>query len=63
MLKVLEGIRMLEVAEWFFVPGAGTVLADWGVDVIKVEHPTRGESITIVAPLPNSWRGYELAND
>ena len=45
MLKVLDGIRMLEVAEWFFVPGAGTVLADWGVDVIKVEHPTRGDPL------------------
>src|SRR5574341_636527 len=45
MLKVLNGIRMLEVAEWFFVPGAGTVLADWGVDVIKIEHPTRGDPL------------------
>lgn len=45
MLKVLDGVRLLEVAEWFFVPGAGTVLADWGVDVIKVEHPTRGDPL------------------
>ena len=45
MLKVLDGVRMIEVAEWFFVPGAGTVLADWGVDVIKVEHPTRGDPL------------------
>ena len=45
MLKVLDGIRMLEVAEWFFVPGAGTVLADWGADVIKIEHPTRGDPL------------------
>jgi crotonobetainyl-CoA:carnitine CoA-transferase CaiB-like acyl-CoA transferase len=26
------------------VPSAGAVLADWGADVIKVEHPTRGDS-------------------
>jgi crotonobetainyl-CoA:carnitine CoA-transferase CaiB-like acyl-CoA transferase len=45
MLKVLDGVRMIEVAEWFFVPGAGTVLADWGVDVLKVEHPTRGDPL------------------
>ncbi|MFQ5666645.1 MAG: CaiB/BaiF CoA transferase family protein [Candidatus Binatia bacterium] len=45
MLKVLEGIRLIEVAEWFFVPGAGTVLADWGADVIKIEHPTRGDPL------------------
>src|ERR1043166_7139247 len=45
MLKVLDGVRLLEVAEWFFVPGAGTVLADWGADVIKIEHPTRGDPL------------------
>jgi len=45
MLKVLEGVRLIEVAEWFFVPGAGTVIADWGADVIKIEHPTRGDPL------------------
>jgi crotonobetainyl-CoA:carnitine CoA-transferase CaiB-like acyl-CoA transferase len=45
MLKVLDGVRLIEVAEWFFVPGAGTVLADWGVDVVKIEHPTRGDPL------------------
>ncbi len=45
MLKVLEGVRLVEIAEWFFVPGAGTVLADWGVDVIKIEHPVRGDPL------------------
>src|SRR5262249_2848184 len=43
MLKVLEGVRLIEVAEWFFVPGAGTGIADWGADVIQIEHPTRGD--------------------
>lgn len=45
MLKVLDGVRLVEVAEWFFVPGAGTVIADWGADVIKIEHPTRGDPL------------------
>jgi crotonobetainyl-CoA:carnitine CoA-transferase CaiB-like acyl-CoA transferase len=45
MLKVLDGIRLIEAAEWFFVPGAGTVIADWGADVIKIEHPTRGDPL------------------
>ena len=39
MAKVMEGIRVLEVASWTFVPAAGAILADWGADVIKVEHP------------------------
>jgi len=45
MLKVLDGVRLIEVAEWFFVPGAGTVLGDWGADVIKIEHPVRGDPL------------------
>jgi crotonobetainyl-CoA:carnitine CoA-transferase CaiB-like acyl-CoA transferase len=40
---VLEGVRVLEVATWTFVPAAGAVLADWGADVIKVEHPKTGD--------------------
>jgi crotonobetainyl-CoA:carnitine CoA-transferase CaiB-like acyl-CoA transferase len=45
MRRVLEGVRLIEAAEWFFVPGAGTVLADWGADVVKIEHPTRGDPL------------------
>jgi crotonobetainyl-CoA:carnitine CoA-transferase CaiB-like acyl-CoA transferase len=41
--QVLEGVRVLEVATWTFVPAAGAVLADWGADVIKVEHPQTGD--------------------
>ncbi len=43
MLDILEGIRVLEVAEHGFVPSAGTALADWGAEVVKVEHPERGD--------------------
>ena len=27
------------------VPGASAILADWGADVIKVEHPTQGDAV------------------
>ncbi len=40
MGKPLEGIRVVEVAMWAFVPAAGGMLADLGADVIKVEPPT-----------------------
>src|SRR5688500_2077065 len=43
MAGALEGIKVLEVAAWTFVPAAGAVLADWGADVIKVEHPVSGD--------------------
>jgi len=39
----LDGIRVLEVAMYGFVPSAGAVLADWGADVIKVEHAVNGD--------------------
>ena len=44
MVKVMEGFRVLEVAQFTFVPAAGAILADWGADVIKVEHPIRGDT-------------------
>jgi crotonobetainyl-CoA:carnitine CoA-transferase CaiB-like acyl-CoA transferase len=43
MTQVMEGVRILEVAQFTFVPAAGGLLADWGADVIKIEHPTRGD--------------------
>ena len=39
MARPFEGIRVLEVAAWTFVPAAGAVMADLGADVIKVEPP------------------------
>jgi crotonobetainyl-CoA:carnitine CoA-transferase CaiB-like acyl-CoA transferase len=43
MTDILEGVRVLEVAFWTFVPSAGAIFADWGADVIKVEHPETGD--------------------
>jgi crotonobetainyl-CoA:carnitine CoA-transferase CaiB-like acyl-CoA transferase len=40
MTRPLEGIRVVEVASWMFVPSGGSVLVDWGADVIKVEPMT-----------------------
>lgn len=41
-----EGIRVVELAQWVFVPVAGALLADWGADVIRIERlegdPYRG---------------------
>ncbi|HEX7819274.1 MAG TPA: CaiB/BaiF CoA-transferase family protein [Sphingobium sp.] len=44
MTQVMKGIRVLEVAQFTFVPAAGGVLTDWGADVIKIEHPVRGDT-------------------
>ncbi len=44
MSEPMQGIRILEVAQFTFVPAAGGVLADWGADVIKIEHPIYGDA-------------------
>jgi crotonobetainyl-CoA:carnitine CoA-transferase CaiB-like acyl-CoA transferase len=44
VFKPMEGVRVLEVAQFTYVPSAGAVLADWGADVIKVEHAEKGDA-------------------
>jgi crotonobetainyl-CoA:carnitine CoA-transferase CaiB-like acyl-CoA transferase len=44
MTQVMQGIRIVEVAEYTFVPAASAILADWGAEVIKIEHPERGDA-------------------
>ena len=36
---IFAGVRVIELAQWVFVPVAGALLADWGADVVRVEHP------------------------
>src|SRR5262249_28405650 len=59
MTTILDGVRILEVAEHTFVPAASAVLSDLGAEVIKIEHVTRGDAMrglasTGVAPVPGS---------
>ncbi len=50
----LDGIRVIEVASWMFVPSGGSVLVDWGAEVIKVEpmsgDPQRGLTTSGLLP-------------
>ena len=42
-LQPMKGVKVVEVAQYTFTPAAGAVLADWGADVIKVEHAVTGD--------------------
>jgi crotonobetainyl-CoA:carnitine CoA-transferase CaiB-like acyl-CoA transferase len=52
-VKPLEGIRVVEAATLFAAPIAGMLLADYGADVVKLEHPRR----------PDPARGHGPAKD
>ena len=45
MTAILQGVRILEVAEHTFVPAASALLSDWGAEVIKIEHVERGDAM------------------
>ena len=40
----MAGVRILEVAQFMFAPSASGILADWGADVIRIEHPVNGDA-------------------
>jgi len=45
MSQMLDGIKVVELAIYAFVPSAGAALADWGAQVIKIEHPETGDPV------------------
>lgn len=58
MTAVMQGVRILEVAEHTFVPAASALMADWGAEVTKIEHVERGDAMrglasTGVANIPS----------
>lgn len=43
MTQIFEGVRVVELAQYVFVPAAGALMADHGAEVIKVETPGLGD--------------------
>jgi crotonobetainyl-CoA:carnitine CoA-transferase CaiB-like acyl-CoA transferase len=46
-MGVLDGVKVVELAEHGFVPSCGAILADWGAEVVKIERPT-GDPLRVV---------------
>jgi crotonobetainyl-CoA:carnitine CoA-transferase CaiB-like acyl-CoA transferase len=47
----LEGLRIVDASTMMAAPWAATYLADFGADVIKVEHPTAGDQVRHFGPV------------
>jgi crotonobetainyl-CoA:carnitine CoA-transferase CaiB-like acyl-CoA transferase len=66
MTGVLDGIKVVEVSLWAFVPSAGAALAEWGADVVKIEPPSgdpmRGLINAGVGPMEGITFPWELWN-
>jgi crotonobetainyl-CoA:carnitine CoA-transferase CaiB-like acyl-CoA transferase len=65
MSRPLEGVKVVEVAMWAFVPAAGGILSDMGASVIKIEPPAgdplRGlkiQGISGASSFDLSWEAY-----
>jgi crotonobetainyl-CoA:carnitine CoA-transferase CaiB-like acyl-CoA transferase len=65
----LEGVRVIEIAHFVAVPAAGSLLADLGADVIKIELPPKGEIYRRSRPLFSGFKsqfpegpGFHLDN-
>ena len=56
MAAPLEGLRVVEVANWMAAPGAAAMLADLGADVVKVE-PLRGDAMRNATRQPRRPEG------
>ncbi|MBU4438167.1 MAG: CoA transferase, partial [Acetobacterium sp.] len=48
-LKLLEGVKVLELATFIAAPAATRAMADWGAQVIKIES-IGGDPIRYVGP-------------
>ena len=49
-MGLLQGIKVVELAQWIAVPAA--ILSDWGAEVVKIEHPSAG-----------AWDYFNYGND
>ena len=51
--SVLDGVRVLDASMIYAGPLAATLLGDYGADVIKLEHPGRGDPLRTHGPSKN----------
>ena len=62
MNEALKGIKVVEVANILAGPVCGTLMADFGADVIKVEPPKNGDLIRNMGRIKDMWYAVEGRN-
>ena len=58
---ILDGLKVVELATFVLAPAAGTVLADFGAEVLHVENPKTGDPyrhLHLMKPLPECELPY-----
>ena len=59
MTNPLDGVRVVELGTFVVAPSCAAALADWGADVVKIEHPSAGDPARYVA----AWGVPALVDD
>ena len=62
MKEALQGLKVVEVGNILAGPFCGTMMADFGAEVIKVEPPKEGDLIRNMGRVKNLWFAVEGRN-
>ena len=62
MKEALEGLKVVEVGNILAGPFCGTLLADFGAEVIKVEPPHEGDLSRTMGRIKDMWFAVEGRN-
>jgi len=55
---IFSGLRVIDCASWIAGPAAGTILSDFGAEVIKLEPPGAGDPWRASTPVPGKVTDY-----
>jgi formyl-CoA transferase len=58
---IFNGLKVLDCASFIAGPAAGTILSDFGADVIKIEPPGKGDPhryLSFIEPNPKTKKNY-----
>lgn len=61
-MQALEGLKVVEVGNIIAGPWCGSMLADFGATVIKVEQPKTGDMIRGMGRIKDLWYAIEGRN-